>query len=177
LVLNPVPEARVRIEEAQDAPELARKVARVTARRHGLAGRGARADQKSELSTKRTTLLQSGRRAMAEQKTPHTQTEQNTTPEQTDLENNQDGFAADGNYEPMESAETGASKARRKIDTRAPRHRTEPEQMAHEGSVHTRTPKKPAQGITSHSAEEESARQEEVVNARPDAQAGVNHSK
>jgi hypothetical protein len=77
----------------------------------------------------------------------------------------------------MEGAETGDYRTPRKTQADGPKHRTEPEPVAHEGGVHTRTPKKPAQGITSHSAEEEGERQEKVVNERPDAQAGVNHSK
>jgi hypothetical protein len=117
---------------------------------------------------------------MTEQKTPHKQTEQNTVPEQTDLDNDQRGFEAEAHeeiYENMENAQTGVDRSPRKLQTDGPQRRTEPEQVAHEGSVHTRTPKRPSQGITAHSAEEESARQEKVVNARPDAQAGVNHSK
>jgi len=117
---------------------------------------------------------------MTKQKTPHTQTQQDTTPEQTDLDNDQRGFEAEAGdqiYENMEGAETGQERAPRKVQSDASHHRTEPEQAAHEGSVHTRTPKRPSQGITAHSAEEESARQEKVVNARPDAQAGVNRSK
>jgi hypothetical protein len=116
---------------------------------------------------------------MAMQKTPHTQTQQDTTPEQTDMDNDERNFEAeahDAAYEHMEGAETGDNRAPRKVQTDAPQRRTEPEQVAHEGSVQTRTPKRPAQGITSRSAEEESERQENVVNQRPDAQAGVKHS-
>ncbi len=114
---------------------------------------------------------------MTKQKTPHTQTQQNAVPEQTDLENNQGEFEANDAYSRMEGAETGSDKSLRKLDTRAPRRRTEPEAVAHEGSVTTRVSKKPVQGITSHSAEEESARQAKVVRKRPDARAGAKHSK
>ena len=119
---------------------------------------------------------------MTRQKSPHKQTQQNTTPEQTDLETGQQryetGTGADEQiYEEVEGAETGGTRTPRKIDTGSVHRRTEPETVAHEGSVSTRTPKRPAQGITSRSAEEESARQEKVVNERPDAQAGVNRSK
>lgn len=114
---------------------------------------------------------------MTKHKTPHTQTEQNTVPEQTDLESVQSGPQADDKiYEHMEGAETGTNRSPRKIPRRSVRHRTEPENVAHEGSVTSRTPKRPAQGITSRPAEED-ARQKKVVNDRPDAQAGVNHSK
>lgn len=77
----------------------------------------------------------------------------------------------------MEGAEPGSDRSPKKAPSRGPRHNTEPETVAHEGPVSTRTPKRPTQGVTPHSAEEESARQQKVVNDRPDAQAGVKHSK
>jgi hypothetical protein len=116
---------------------------------------------------------------MTKQKSPHTNTEQNVVPEQTDLETPQSGFeteAEEPTYEKMEGAETGTNRSARKVPRRAPQHKTEPETVAHEGSVVSRTPKRPAQGITDR-ASEEGARQKKVVNDRPDAQAGVNHSK
>jgi hypothetical protein len=116
---------------------------------------------------------------MTMQKSPHTQSQQDTVPEQTDLDNDQREFEAEAHeetYSEMEGAETGGNRAARKVQTGSPRHRTEPEQVAHEGSVTTRTPKKPAQGVTPHSSEEESVRQNKVVNERRDAQAGVKHS-
>lgn len=109
------------------------------------------------------------------QNTPHTQSQQNTSPEQTD--SGQDEIRSEEQiYEHTDGAETGANRSPRTLHAGGPQHNTEPEQEAHEGSVTTRTPKKPAQGITSRSAEEESRRQEKVVNERPDAQAGVKHS-
>ncbi len=98
-------------------------------------------------------------------------------PEQSDSETGRELPGRDEEmYSGMEGAETGTNRSPRTLHTGGPEHNTEPEQEAHEGSVTTRTPKKQAQGITSHSAEEESARQEKVVNDRPDAQAGVKHS-
>ncbi|MBV8053202.1 MAG: hypothetical protein JOZ80_18585 [Acidobacteriaceae bacterium] len=119
---------------------------------------------------------------MTKQKSPHTQTEQDTKPEQTDLEAGEEEYEADSAvdqqiYRQADGAETGEDRAPRKIETRNVRHRVEPEVTAHEGSTHTRSPRRPSQGITSHSANEESTRQEKVVNERPDAQAGVNRSK
>jgi hypothetical protein len=116
---------------------------------------------------------------MTEQKSPHTQTQQDTIPEQTDLEANEQPYEADSAsdeelYTRMEGAETGGNRSPREIQTRSERHRTEPEVEAHEGSVSTRTPKGPIQGITSHSAAEESERQAKVVHKRADAVAGVN---
>jgi hypothetical protein len=116
---------------------------------------------------------------MTQQKSPHTQSEQNAPPEQTDLENAQahlEAEAEENTYENMEGAETGTDRSPRKVPGRTPHHNSQPESVAHEGSVTSRTPKPPAQGITDR-PEEESARQKKVVNDRPDAQAGVNHSK
>jgi hypothetical protein len=116
------------------------------------------------------------------EKTPHTQTQQNTTPEQSDLERDEQPYEADSPadealYEHAEGSETGTNRSPREVQTRSVRHRTEPEVEAHEGQVSTRSPKKPVQGITDRSAEEESTRQEKVVKERPDAQSGVNRSK
>src|SRR5581483_3148888 len=100
---------------------------------------------------------------MTKQTTPHTQTQQNVTPEQTDFELDQDamesatGANAEG-YSNMEGAETGTNRTPRKIDTRSEQHNTENAPVAHEGDLSTRTPKRRVQRITSHSAEEESAR-------------------
>ena len=116
---------------------------------------------------------------MTKQKSPHTNTEQNVVPEQTDLETAQSSFedeAKEPTYENREGAETGMNRSPRRVPRRATQHKTEPENVAHEGSVDGRSPRKPAQGITDRASEEE-ARQKKVVNDRPDAQAGVNHSK
>jgi|SRR5579885_1299749 len=119
---------------------------------------------------------------MTKQKSPHTQTEQNVKPEQTDLEADEQEYESDSPaeeqlYAHMEGAETAEDRAPRKLHPRNLHHNTEPEVTAHEGSTSTRTPRGPAQGITSHSADEESARQQKVVSERPDAEAGVNRSK
>jgi hypothetical protein len=118
---------------------------------------------------------------MAIQKTPHTQTQQNVDPEQSDFEPGQTpeestSEAEQHLYEHMDGAETGTNRAPREVQTRSKRHDLEPQPAAFEGSVTTRTPDDEHQGITSHSAEEESSRQKKVVNDRSDAQAGVNKS-
>jgi hypothetical protein len=119
---------------------------------------------------------------MTRQKSPHTQTQQNTIPEQTDLEANEEPYEADSPsdeelYRRMEGAETGTNRSPREIQTRSERHRTEPEVEAHEGSLSTRTPESLTQGITSRTATEESERQKKVVEERPDAEAGVKRSR
>lgn len=119
---------------------------------------------------------------MAIQKSPHTNTQQNRRPEETDMETPEQAFETDPGadqklYENESGAEKGENRSPREIQTRVERHRTEPKAEAHEGRVTTRTPKRAAQGITSRSAEQESGRQKKVVKDRPDAQAGVNRGK
>jgi hypothetical protein len=112
------------------------------------------------------TRRKSGRSLMTKQRTPHPQTRQDVEAEQTDLQPEQESSGLDQTI--SENSDTQPRKTQ---------HRTEPQAAAYEGSLSTRTPKSSGQGITSRSAEEESARQEKVVNDRPDAQAGVNHSQ
>jgi hypothetical protein len=115
---------------------------------------------------------------MTKRKSPHTQSQQNTPVEQADLEADESGLSPDDPaYNNMDGAESGGTRSPRRIPVRGTRHRTEPQTEAREGSVYTRTPKSQVEGITSHSSDEESARQEKVVSDRPDAEAGVNHSK
>lgn len=116
---------------------------------------------------------------MTKQKSPHTQTEQNMPREQSDMDSPQSDLNAEAEertYEHMEGAETGMNRSPRRTPRSAQQHNTEPETVAHEGSIAARAPKRPVEGITDR-PEEESARQRKVVNDRPDAQAGVNHSK
>jgi len=116
---------------------------------------------------------------MTKRKSPHTSTQQNVRPALSDLEPNQQQYESgrdEGTYDEMNGAQTGVGRSARNMRTTSVRHNTEPELEAHEGSVTSRTPKGPGQGITAHSAQEESERQEKVVKDRPDAQAGVNHS-
>lgn len=116
---------------------------------------------------------------MTKQKSPHTQTEQNVVPEQSDLETAQSDLESEADaiiFDNMQGAETGMDRSPRRTPRASQQHNIEPETVAHEGSVTTRTPKRPARGI-SERPEEETERQRKVVNDRPDAQAGVNHSK
>lgn len=115
---------------------------------------------------------------MAVQKTPHTKTRQNMDPAAADLDDNQlVGDAGHGEdaklYENMQGAQTGGTRAFNANDIRSHSHRTMDRSAAMTGSVNTRTPEGDQQGITNHSASEESARQRKVVSERPDAQAGV----
>lgn len=115
---------------------------------------------------------------MTRQKSPHTQSGQNTRPERTDLETDQgDVDPEDKMYENVAGAETGTNRSPRRGQKGARRHRIEPERAAHEGSVSSRVPKKPAQGVSSRSAEEEGRGQKKVVRDRLDARAGANRSK
>lgn len=117
---------------------------------------------------------------MAKQRSPHTQTQQNTRPEQSDLEPGQAEYNAGTGqdeqiYEENDGAETGSNRSPRFVQTRSEQHNTEPETEGHEGSISSRTVDGDSQGVTPHSTEEENERQRKVVKDRPDAQAGVNH--
>ncbi len=116
---------------------------------------------------------------MAIQSTPHTESQQNADAAQSDLEVNQAaqdaGTGGDaGLYENMDGAQTGGTRAFNANASGGSKHNTEQFSAAQYGSVNTRTPQSDNQGITNHSATEESARQEKVVSQRPDALAGVN---
>jgi hypothetical protein len=118
---------------------------------------------------------------MTKQTTPHTQSQQNVNPNQSDLELDQleetSGTENDAEmYRNMDGAETGTNRAPHKFADPSGHRSIEPATTAYEGPLSTRTPKGPGQGITSRSSDEESTRQEKVVKDRPDAQAGVNHS-
>lgn len=115
---------------------------------------------------------------MAIQTTPHTQTQKNADPVQDDLEPYQQ--AADSGqgedaalYENMDGAQTGGTRAFNANVNRSNHLKTEPRTAALNGGTDTRTPESENQGITNHSASEESARQRKVVSERPDALAGV----
>lgn len=119
---------------------------------------------------------------MTEQKLPHTQSQQNINPDVTRLEPDEQEPQSSTDdesviYENMAGAETGGTRSSKKTRDPAFKHVLEPATEAYEGTVNTRTPKTPVQGITAHSSQEESARQQKVVKDRPDAQAGVNHPK
>lgn len=118
---------------------------------------------------------------MIKQTTPHTQSQQNVSSDQTDLPapdelSSDAGLGADETYANMEGAESGGNRSPHQTEKGSIQHNTEPAEAAYEGSVMTRTPKEAKQEITLRSAEEESERQEKVVRDRPDARAGVNHS-
>jgi hypothetical protein len=117
---------------------------------------------------------------MSRQKTPHTNSQQNTTPQQSDFEpgiQESESGADEENYSRNNGAETGSNRSPRKVQTRSGRHRTEPETTAHEGRLSSRTSATRKQGITSRSAEEESKRQSKVVKNRQDGRAGINSTK
>jgi hypothetical protein len=115
---------------------------------------------------------------MATNTTPHTQTQQNENTAQADLEPNQLAQDTAQNddaavYENAAGAQTGGTRAFNANAGRDNLPNTQQFSSAMTGSVNTRTPQGETQGITNHSASEESERQEKVVSERPDAQAGV----
>lgn len=115
---------------------------------------------------------------MAIQTTPHTQTQQDTPATQADLEPNQAAQASGQDqdaalYENMDGAQTGGTRAFNANASDDDLTNTVGQDFAGTGHVNTRTPHSDMQGITNHSASEESARNEKVVSERPEAQQGV----
>lgn len=115
---------------------------------------------------------------MAIQTTPHPESQQNADPTSSDLEQNQlaqdAGTGEDAElYKNMDGAQTGGTRAFNANASQGPKHNTEGFSAAQYGTVNSRTPESDNQGITNHSASEESARQKKVVSERPDSLAGV----
>jgi hypothetical protein len=115
------------------------------------------------------------------QTTPHTESQQNQDIAQDDLEPN--AFAQDlghGNdaatYENSDGAQTGSNGSFSHTESQGPTHKGVPETEAHTGQLTSRIIHSDNQGITNHSATEESVGQEKVVSQRPDSQAGLNRS-
>jgi hypothetical protein len=110
---------------------------------------------------------------MAKQKSPHTQTQQDTHFAQTDvnpdeLEQNT-GHASE--YENMDEAQTGGKRSPKTMPASAHPHNTE------EGTLASRTfDDDNKQGVTTNASSKEAVRQRKVVSKREDSQAGVNHS-
>lgn len=116
---------------------------------------------------------------MAYQTTPHTQSQQNRSAVEDDLEPNQlvqdVGQGDDAElYANSDGAQTGGTRAFNANAAPANTPRVLQESAAMTGHVDTRSPHGEGQGITNHSVNIESERQEKVVAERPDAQAGVN---
>jgi hypothetical protein len=113
---------------------------------------------------------------MAHRTTPHTQSQQDVPPDQSDFEPDQSAQSSE-----LPSAglnpQTGGNRAPERLAGRGHHPNTEPAAAAMEGSVTTRTPVTNAQGITNRSADEEAPGQRKVVQQREDAQAGVNHNR
>ena len=116
---------------------------------------------------------------MAKQKSPHTQTQQDTHFAQTDV--NPDELEQDtgqaSEYEKMDGAETGGKRSPKTMPQAAHPHKTEDQQVAYEGSLASRTfDDETKQGVTTAPSSKEAEGQRKVVGEREDAQAGVNHS-
>jgi hypothetical protein len=119
---------------------------------------------------------------MGHQRSPHTQSEQNATETQMDLEpgtlEQELGTGEDAKmYENNEGAQTGGTRSPRHAPRASVKHKTEPAVKAFEGNTTSRTVKDPnKQGVTNRSSAMENEGQEKVVKDRPDAQAGLDHS-
>jgi len=76
-----------------------------------------------------------------------------------------------------DGAESGANRSFAKNPSEADSHNTLPETEAHVGNLTSRVIHSDSQGISNHSANDEAAGQQKVTDARPDSQAGTNHSR
>jgi hypothetical protein len=119
---------------------------------------------------------------MAKQKSPHTQSQQNSNPTQSDLNpddmpqtvmHSQDAAA----YENNDGAQTGSQRSPKHSPAAANSHNTESQAQAYEGSVTSRVmTDESKQGISNSSSAREAPGQQKVVSQREDSQAGTNHS-
>jgi hypothetical protein len=119
---------------------------------------------------------------MTVQKSPHTQSQQNTHFAQTDV-NPHDmeqtvGTGGDAaTYENRDGAQTGATRSPKHSPNSGSPHNVEPEAVAHEGELASRVfDDADKQGISNNASSKEAPRQQKVVSQREDSQAGVNHS-
>ena len=120
---------------------------------------------------------------MAIPKSPHTQSQQNTHFAQTDISADEleqtVGTGDDAaTYENRDGAQTGSTRSPKHSPSSGSPHNTEPEAVAHEGSLTSRVFDDPGkQGISNNSSAREAEGQRKVVSRREDSQAGENHSK
>lgn len=117
---------------------------------------------------------------MSIQKSPHTQSEQNVSFEQTDVDPDLERRLAAGDESQLpgrsQGGQIGGTRSPKRAPKSGPEHKTEPPVAAFEGTIKTRTARDPQrQGISSRSSAEENRRQKKVVRSRDDAKAGVNH--
>jgi hypothetical protein len=116
---------------------------------------------------------------MAKQKSPNTETQQDTHFAQTDVNPDELAQSAGGGeeYENREGAQTGGKRSPRTMPGSAHPHNTEDQSVAYEGSLASRTSDDDnKQGVTTNASSKEAEGQRKVVSEREDAQAGVNHS-
>ena len=116
---------------------------------------------------------------MAKQKSPHTQTQQDTHFAQTDVNSDEleqnTGHASE--YENRDGAQTGGKRSAKAMPASAHPNNTEEQPVAFEGALASRTfDEDNKQGVTTDASSKEAVRQRKVVSKREDSQAGVNHS-
>ena len=114
---------------------------------------------------------------MAKQKSPHTQTQQDTHFAQTDVNPDEQNTGHAAEYENMDGAETGGKRSPKTMPSSAHPHNTEEQPVAYEGSLASRSFHDDTKhGVTTAPSSKEAEGQRKVVGEREDAQAGVNHS-
>lgn len=119
---------------------------------------------------------------MAKDRTPHTQSQQNTNFARSDvnrdeLEQNVGRDEDAASSENRDGAQAGGTRSPKHTPGSARPHNTEDQTVSYEGSLASRTfDDDQKQGVTTNASSKEAEGQRKVVDERPDAQAGVNHS-
>jgi hypothetical protein len=119
---------------------------------------------------------------MAVQKSPHTQSQQNTYFAETDVNSDEleqtGGSGEDAaSYENSDGAQTGGTRSFKRSPGSNARHNVVPALAAYEGTLTSRVfDDADKQGISNNASSKEAEGQRKVVSQRDDSQAGVNHS-
>jgi len=116
---------------------------------------------------------------MAQEKSPHTQTQQNTHFAQSDVSpgEQEQSLGNASEYENMDGAQTGGKHSPKTMPAADQERNTEEQPAAFEGTLASRTfDDNDKQGVTTNPSSKEAEGQRKVVGERQDSQAGVNHS-
>jgi len=116
---------------------------------------------------------------MAQEKSPHTQAQQDTQFAQTDTNPNEQEqtTAAASEYESRDGAQTGGKLSPKTMPGSAHALKIEEPPVAYEGSLASRSfDDATKQDVTTNASSKEAEGQRNVVGEREDSQAGVNHS-
>jgi len=116
---------------------------------------------------------------MTQEKSTHTQTQQDTHFAQADVSpgEQEQNLGNASEYEKMEGAQTGGKRSQKTMPGTAQGRNTEEQPAAFEGTLASRAfDDDNKQGVTTNPSSKEAEGQRKVVGERQDSQAGLNHS-